>query len=182
MDDTNNEMEGTRREKNKEKTDRAAKLAISDGIPYRCLPVHSEVLGKVRRCRQVWKEYFDERSLTKGIWYRTVQCQPPHVPWFDKRLSRKRVVALLRLRSGHIPSNKFKHLMRLAVSPNCPECNKVEDVHHVLTECVRNEALRSDMSWHNSNNMGSCNIFLASPLSDDVQFIFKNNVVVEVIL
>lgn len=158
-----------------EKADLAARHAVSDGIPYSCLPLHSEKLSEVKiNCSRMWNEYFDERSRTKGIWYKTVQCQPPRYPWFETvKLNRQYTITLLRLRSGHIPSNKFKWLMGISDTPNCPECDVVEDVQHVLMECVRNEVIRQDMRTMLDQGVGTCNSILASPLSDEARMLTK---------
>lgn len=158
-----------------EEADLAARQAISEGVTYNCLPLHSEVLEKVKRsCKNMWREYFDERSLTKGIWYKTIQCRPPRAPWFTElQLTRKDIVVLMRLRSGHIPSNKFKYLMGLAVSPKCPECDMVDDVQHVLMECVRSEAQRLRLGIERDRNVGSCNSLLACPASAQARLLIR---------
>lgn len=158
-----------------EEVDLAARQAVSDGIPYSCLPLHDEKLREVKViCTRMWNEYFDERSRTKGIWYKTIQCQPPLYPWFETaKLKRQYIITLLRLRSGHIPSNKFKWLMGISDTPNCPECDVVEDVQHVLMECVRNEAHRQDMKVMLDHGVGICNSILASPLSDEARMLTK---------
>ena len=77
----------------------------------------------------MWKEHFDERSVEKGIWYKTIQSQPPPIPWFVKStMKRKLIVLAFRLRSGHVPLNKFAYLMKKVDSPNCAVCNQIEDV------------------------------------------------------
>ncbi|CAH2229997.1 jg20209 [Pararge aegeria aegeria] len=60
-------------------------------------------------------------------------------------MARRYVVALLRLRSGHIPSKKFTHLMGISDSPNCPDCGVIDDIQHVLTECERNAVERQQI-------------------------------------
>ncbi|XP_063540448.1 uncharacterized protein LOC134749440 [Cydia strobilella] len=51
-----------------EESDLAAKLAISEGNEYECLPVHNEILRVAKeKCRLQWKEYYDERSLTRSL-------------------------------------------------------------------------------------------------------------------
>lgn len=154
-----------------EKADQAAKLALSEGIPYTCLPLHSDQVHKVKYiCKDLWQEYFDERSLTKGIWYRTIQAEPFRCPWFqDMEAHRQYVVTLLRLRSGHIPSNKFAHLMGKTDSPNCTDCNVIEDVHHVLLECVRNETQRRQALEGTQYNIGICSSILAFPFSESAK-------------
>lgn len=151
-----------------EKADQAAKLASSEGVIYNCLPLHTDQVQTVKKiCEDLWQEYFDERSLTKGIWYRTIQAGPFRCPWFQEMdAHRQYIVTLLRLRSGHIPSNKFAYLMGKTDSPNCTECNVIEDVHHVLVECVRNEAQRRQALGDSQYNLGLCSSFLAFPFSE----------------
>ncbi|KOB71057.1 Non-LTR retrotransposon CATS [Operophtera brumata] len=43
-------------------------------------------------------------------------------------LGRREIVTALRLRSGHIPCNKFSYLMRKITSPNCLSCNVIDGV------------------------------------------------------
>ncbi|KAG6460961.1 hypothetical protein O3G_MSEX012332 [Manduca sexta] len=150
-----------------EAADLAAKQAMYEGIPYFGLPLYNEVLRYAKEnCFKLWQEYFDERSLSKGIWYKTIQCQVPRCLWFELvDINRKYVVILFRLRSGHIPGNKFKYLMGKSESPNCSNCPKIEDVHHALIECVRSENERNDF-FNNCSNVGTCNSILALPNSD----------------
>lgn len=49
------------------------------------------------------------------------------------------------LRSGNIPSNKYKHLIKLTQSSLYDVCRRVDDVYHVLMECVRYESVRQDL-------------------------------------
>jgi hypothetical protein len=57
---------------------------------------------------------------------------------------------MMRLRSGHIPLNKFGHLMGKVSSPNYDECDVPEEVYHVIMECVRNEAVRRRLAFNTS--------------------------------
>ncbi|XP_061722835.1 uncharacterized protein LOC133529192 [Cydia pomonella] len=127
-----------------DEVDKLAKAACTRGAEVYVTPEFTEKLHIYsRKTRCTWKEHFDERCKEKGVWYKSMQCEPPHIPWFTKAdLSRKLIKIALRLRSGHIPLNKFAYLMKKEPSPNCEACNKIEDVQHVLTECVRNEGER----------------------------------------
>lgn len=156
-----------------EVVDRFANEAGSDGEVYTCSPWHSELLPLVReRCYQSWSEYFDKRSLTKGIWYRTIQPSLPRILWFSEgRMNRQEVVTALRLRSGHIPLNSFGFMMRKVDSPNCAVCGVVEDVHHILAECGRLGVQRRQ-AFINSFNVGFYNSVLASPLSDEARTLY----------
>lgn len=153
-----------------ERADQAAKLASSDGQAYKCLPLYTDHIQAIKRkCRVMWQTYFDERSQSKGIWYRTIQSELPCYPWFhEMRANREHIVTLLRLRSGHIPSNKFSHLMGKTESPNCLECNKIDDVQHVLAECSKNQSMRIQVMCPDYN-IGVCNSILASPLSEEAR-------------
>lgn len=135
--------------------DQAAEEAINDGIEYNCLPLYSEVLGNIKEmCRKDWQEYFDERSPSKGIWYKTIQFELPRY-----------VVALCRLHSGYTPGNKLKRLMGISEAPNCSVCGTVEDVYHMLTECVRNVTKRRALQC--SVVVGNCNSILGLRFSSD---------------
>ncbi|XP_045450166.1 uncharacterized protein LOC123658919 [Melitaea cinxia] len=64
-----------------EEVDQLANEACSDGITHSVLPYFSELFSLVkRRCTDRWKEYFGARSLSKGIWYKTIQPSLPHTP------------------------------------------------------------------------------------------------------
>ncbi|CAK1602214.1 unnamed protein product [Parnassius mnemosyne] len=67
-----------------EEADKLAKLAITQGRECNIDPDYTEILIKYKeKCYALWKEYFDKRSQEKGIWYKTIQSQPPKVPWFN---------------------------------------------------------------------------------------------------
>lgn len=159
-----------------EEADRLANVAITDGIPTQTLPFYTDLLPKIKlKCYDMWKEYFDERSQTLGIWYRTIQSHPTHSPWFDtSELTRRDIVTALRLRSGHIPLNKFAFLMKKVDSPNCTECGVIEDVYHIIVECVRNCSVREQLYIDNSLQVtGGCNSILARPNSDKAKILYK---------
>ncbi|KAJ8709247.1 hypothetical protein PYW07_009073 [Mythimna separata] len=157
-----------------EVADLAARQASYEGIDYSCLPLYSDWLGYVKdMCRHNWHEYFNERSKMKGIWYKTIQSEPLRYPWFEgMEIDRRHVVALLRMRSGHIPSNKFKYLMGKSSSPNCETCGVIEDIYHVLMECDRNIQERQGLPALGSE-IGACNSILASPLSEGAKILCR---------
>lgn len=157
-----------------EEADLAAKQASTEGIDYACLPIYSDWLGHVKELsRQRWHEYFDERSKEKGIWYKTIQAEPLRYPWFEGgEIDREHVVTLLRMRSGHIPSNKFKYLMGKSTSPNCSVCGVVEDIYHVLMECDRNVHERQCL-FSIGFEVGACNSILASPRSEEAKMLCR---------
>lgn len=157
-----------------ELADNLAKQAITDGIPMDITPSFPNYIPTMKKeCFNIWKEYFDERSREKGIWYRTIQPHPMSSPWIDNSiLSRKEVIIGLRLRSGHIPCNKFSYLMRKNISPNCLTCNVIDDVYHILMECVRNSNSRNNCGV-DLGDMSSCNRILTDPLSDDARTLYR---------
>lgn len=162
--------------KENEEVDLLAKQACTDGIPTNILPLFSDHVRLVKKqCHSYWQEYFDERSKEKGIWYKTIQPLISHYPWIETiALNRKSLVTALRLRSGHIPSKKFSFLMKKVASPNCVDCGVIEDVHHVLWECVRNSAFRSiQFGAARGMDIGFCNSVLAEPSSDSAQILYK---------
>lgn len=160
-----------------ERVDCLAKEASSEGNILTHLPFFTNVVSEVKSWgRQMWKEYFDERSLSKGVWYKTIQPTVPKRVWFEgANMSQQDIVLCHRLRSGHIPLNSFAALMGKIASPNCVECNVVEDVYHILAECVRNEAERYRiLNRYNINvrETGICNI-LAFPLSREARMLYN---------
>lgn len=143
-----------------------------------CLRYYTDVVYEVKKkCIDLWNEYFDSRSLIKGIWYKTIQPCLSRSPWFVKSdLSRNTLVTAMRLRSGHIPLNSFAYLMGKIASKNCTECGFIEDVYHILVECIRNEAERNTFSivyGFNLHEIGVCNSILAYPLSEEAKMLYK---------
>ncbi|XP_052756195.1 uncharacterized protein LOC128201897 [Galleria mellonella] len=66
-----------------EEADRLAKLGIEKGREHQSLPHFTDYISKLKnQCQKDWKEYFNEISKEKGIWYKTIQAEPPHIPWF----------------------------------------------------------------------------------------------------
>ncbi|CAH2109014.1 unnamed protein product [Euphydryas editha] len=96
-----------------EKTDQLAKEDITDGIDISVKPFYADCIYLIREiCFELWTECFDERSKEKGIWYKTIQPQPPGISWIDNlRMKRTDVTLMMRLRSGHIPLNRFAHFI-----------------------------------------------------------------------
>lgn len=161
-----------------EKVDCLAKKGISEGIELNIKPDYSELLPKYKeKCHQNWIEHFNLRSKTKAIWYKTIVCEPPRIPWFSNcKMSRKLLVTALRLRSGHMPLNNFAFLMKKCASPNCEECDKVEDVVHLLAECARFQAERDILINELcliKNNIGLFNEILSAPLSDAAKKLYS---------
>ncbi|CAH2105345.1 unnamed protein product [Euphydryas editha] len=150
--------------------DMGAKMAIVEGISMNHIPFFTNFLRDVRiKSLENWKEYFNKRSVEKGIWYKTIQNEPPKIPWFyNAHLSRQMLVTSLRLRTGHIPMNAFLFMMKVAQSPNCTLCNTKEDVYHALVECARVGAERRVLELEFGVNfrwIGFCNSFLSNPTS-----------------
>ncbi|KAJ8721719.1 hypothetical protein PYW07_002494 [Mythimna separata] len=157
--------------KGNEEADGISKLAALEGNEFHFLPDYSDLIPKVKmKCNKFWKKYFNEKSETKGIWYKTIQHEPPRYLWFDDgKLSRSYVKLALRLRSGHYPSAKFAFLMKKNDSPNCVTCNKIEDVQHLLMDCVKNKTEREKLERENGLNrldIGLIQTILSLPKSD----------------
>lgn len=160
-----------------EEVDRLANRAASEGIEILIKPCYFELLPIVKKkCHLMWTEYFNERSKDKGIWYRTMQSEPPRIPWFGSNSTNRRYAVIAhRLRSGHIPLNKFGYLMKKVASPNCETCGTVEDIQHLLLECVRNQAERDILLRTlklKSINVGLFNSILAEPWSNEAKLVY----------
>lgn len=161
-----------------EVADQLARLAVSDNSEnIYILPSYTELLPKYNKMYyDHWREYFDERSRTKGIWYKIIQSQPPRLPWFMGDICRKHVVIAHRLRSGHMPLKKFAFCMGKVPSPNCETCNKPEDVYHVLMECVRNQTERQNILRKldaNIEDIGMFQSILCNPNSKEALMVYK---------
>lgn len=52
----------------------------------------------------------------------------------------------MRLLSGHIPSNKFTFMMRKVPSLIARDHELIDDVHHILVECIGSDGIRSGLS------------------------------------
>ncbi|CAH2102213.1 unnamed protein product [Euphydryas editha] len=65
--------------------------------------------------------------------------------------------------------------MKKVASPLCSECRMVEDVYHIMLECVRNEDIRSQIvrKIEDFMNTGTCNRILAYPLSEEAKEVYK---------
>lgn len=158
--------------------DKLAKAAIDDGINFNYQHYWSDALRLVKdHCSKMWKEYFNEQSLHKGIWFKTIQPTVGRPSWIEGAdMSRYDVVTALRLRAGHLPLNNFAFLMKKILSPNCSACGTLEDVSHVLLECVRTEAERHNLFMSlslNHQEVGVCNSILAFPLSRGAGMLYK---------
>lgn len=161
-----------------EEADRLAKIGSTEGQEIYVRPYYSEILTKYNReCYDMWKEYFNQRSLEKGIWYKTIQFQPPRIPWCTySQLNRKLIILAHRIRTGHIPSNKFAFLMGKTSSPNCETCGVIDDVYHLLMECVQFHAEREelfDTLGLDKFQVGIMNNILSNPNSEGACLLFR---------
>ncbi|CAK1599200.1 unnamed protein product [Parnassius mnemosyne] len=149
--------------KGNEEADLLAKAAITHGIELNILPIYTEILTKFKNlCYDKFREYFDERSREKGIWYKTIQSQPLRIPWYNNiKMNRNHIIVIHRLRSGHYPNKKFVFLMKKADSPNCDICHIVEDVQHMLAECVKYQRERENLVQKFSINLCETGWFLS---------------------
>ncbi|XP_030039212.2 uncharacterized protein LOC115454631 [Manduca sexta] len=119
-----------------EVADSLAKDSLLNGSQTYIWPENTEILNKYKyKIFEKWKIYNDNKFCHKGIWYKILQPEPPRTPLCAiSSMKREYVVIAHRLRSGHMPLNKFKHLMRHTDSPNCSTCGVPEDVYHLLTK------------------------------------------------
>ncbi|KAG6439246.1 hypothetical protein O3G_MSEX000613 [Manduca sexta] len=157
-----------------ERVDQLAKYACSEGICLPTKPCFIDYIPFIKKtCFKLWKEYFDSRSREVGIWYKTIQPEPLSISWISNcSLNRTDAVLIMRLRSGHVPLNKFAFLMGKVLSPLCSECDKIEDVYHIIMECLRNEEMRIQY-WDLLEGVGGCNSILAFPLSCNAKMLLK---------
>ena len=161
-----------------EKADYYAKKAILEGVEVNIVPFYAEILSYYKNiCYNRFKEYFDSRSKEKGIWYKTMQSEPPRIPWFAESHTRRSYVVMAhRLRSGHFPSRKFGYLMKKVDSPNCLVCNKVEDVQHLLVECEKNRREREIVTRELKLNLYDVGAFiriLSTPNSGEAKLVYE---------
>lgn len=164
--------------KGNDEADILAKDAIENGSEVYMIPEEIEILNKYRyKIFEKWKLHFDVISYEKGIWYKILQKEPLKIPWFgNSKLRRTSIVVAHRLRSGHMPLNKFKNLMKISDSPNCTSCGVPEDVHHVLVECVRSQSIRSNMLTQygfNFLDVGAIQAVLSTPHSEAARALYK---------
>jgi ribonuclease HI len=65
-----------------EEADKLARDAISKGTEIYLKQEYTEVLlGYKNGITSQWQEYFDIVTREKGIWFRTMQSEPPRIPW-----------------------------------------------------------------------------------------------------
>lgn len=65
--------------------DRLMRSAVTDGVVITCKPTAPELLtiaGKMY-FNMIWNNYYEDKSLNKGVWYKIVQSRPPCKPWFE---------------------------------------------------------------------------------------------------
>lgn len=129
-----------------ETADSLSSDALRNGIPLNILPHFMDHLPLIKKNNHSeFKTYFNECSKTKGIWYRTIVSEPPRTPWFStSNMNRKELVLCFRIRTSHMPFNKFSFNMKKRDSPNCTLCDKEEDLVHFVLECKINEQPRLD--------------------------------------
>jgi ribonuclease HI len=161
-----------------EEADRLAKVAITNGQTIVVKPFYSEVLKKYNDiCYNKWKEYFDERSREKGIWYKIIQDHPLRIPWFyNSKCNRDFIVVMNRLRSGHYPCNKFAYLMKKVESPNCEVCHVLEDIHHLVMECAQYQEERRILVSRlriNTLDVGTIHSILSQPVSEEAYMLYR---------
>lgn len=164
--------------KGNEEADRLARYACTRGDEVFVRPDFSEILPKFKAViYNKWKEYFEVRSKEKGIWYKTIVCEPPRIPWFsDGKLGRMLIKIAFRLRSGHVPLNKFAYLMKKSLSPNCEACQKPEDLYHILLECAKNASERQQLFRLLDINILDLGVFqhiLSKPTTEECKLVCK---------
>ena len=164
--------------KGNEEADNLAKLGAVNGTEIYIFPIYSEAMMHYKiRCHEDWIEYFNDKSKSKGIWYKVLQNEPPRIPWFaNQTIHRKLLVVAHRIRSGHMPLKGLAYLMRKVDSPNCDTCQKKEDVHHLLVECVRNQSQREIIVKTLKINKLDVGIFLSllsKPTSREAKMVYN---------
>ncbi|KAI8425760.1 hypothetical protein MSG28_011543 [Choristoneura fumiferana] len=87
-----------------EEVDRMAKLAVTDGMCLLDKPYCAELMQLAsEKCFAKWQEMFNIESMTKGIWYGTIESKIFIVPWFDNSsLPRDLLVWAFHVRSGSL--------------------------------------------------------------------------------
>lgn len=78
----------------------------------------------------------------------------------------------LRLRSGRVPLNTFYHMVGVKSSPLCDNCNRPEDVIHVLMECVQYRRPRSMLLPNIRLFNGGVNVLLKQPVSEECKVLY----------
>lgn len=161
-----------------EVADKLAVEAITDGIIIPSNPYFTELIPSMREfCFEMWKNHFNVITAGKGLWYRTIQQKLPRIPWSDVvSCSRELLVLAFRIRSGHVPTNSFLHLMGVSPSPLCNFClNKLDDLYHILLECSAFDDSRPFLGGMLRNDVysGGVNILLGRPFSEQSLNIYK---------
>ncbi|PZC79174.1 hypothetical protein B5X24_HaOG216738 [Helicoverpa armigera] len=162
-----------------EMADKLASEAIADGIVIPGDPYFTELIPHMKKfCHNLWEEHFSFVTARKGLWYRTIQHDLPRAPWFDVgNMPRELLVLAFRIRSGHVPANRFLHLMGVKPSPLCNTCTHqvVDDLYHILLECCAFDDLRLQLCTAVGGDMysGGVNVLLGRPLSEQSVSIYK---------
>jgi hypothetical protein len=98
------------------------------------------------------------------------------MPWCASvEMSRKLVVTAHRLRSGHMPLNNFKFLMKKSDSSNYKLCGVNDDVYHLLMQFVRSAPVRRQINMLSVNrfDVGVMQSVLATQTSDVVRKLYQ---------
>lgn len=135
--------------KGNEMADLLAKEAISKGID-------TQISVPFGEFKNLWKaqlfeelhDWYRNTGKEKGIFYFTNYYHNGRRSWIDRsHISRKSMVSLIRLRSGHTALGRAASLFRFRIvnSPLCPACGVDETPNHVFWNCKRFQVLSDSL-------------------------------------
>lgn len=108
------------------------KLSITDA---------DRLIAKVMK--NEWEERYKSHEPEKGLKLQRIEPRIPNEPFFWKRqLNRQQIVTLVRLRTGHLWTNEYKHRFEMNDTDSCEECGSLESIAHVIFDCKRYEVIR----------------------------------------
>lgn len=122
-----------------------AKEAVKTGKDTRILIPSSDFNAEWKKL--YWEKYSkwaEDSGKTKGKYYFENYFSSSKVPWFTGcgNLSRKSIVSINRIRSGHTSSNESLARFNIVASPTCSCGEADQSINHVILQCKLHEKER----------------------------------------
>jgi hypothetical protein len=132
----------------------ADRLAVNQcsSSPDPSLEIHLSSDEKIAAIKKVWSH--DHLREIKTCKKRCIQMRTSvkSIQWHHHPI-RKIAISLHRLRSGHNYLNAFSHRIEAGADPSCRfGCEAIENPHHTLIDCPKNEHFRTQIRQCTTTN------------------------------
>ena len=118
-----------------EKADKAANIARSNNIVTQLVPNKEELITYLKKQTHLnFKNYWNENKNLTSL--HNIRDEIGNLPWLDTNI-REETRILNRLRSGHAGLNNYLYKTNQTNSPNCLNCQVIEDREHYLLHYKR---------------------------------------------